>query len=345
MTDFEYSGMSPELREFLGIRRRPPFVYPHDEDGRILSAHPTPESRAEVDAWEAERGALRARLPPGEPQGYYRARKAWVCRDENATADPVRVFHAGEYKLEVTLHANGPWPYSKGRVFQGDRLITEICRNISSFPFLFVEGHPNGHDYLVAGEDYQGQTVVELDTGRRKEYLPELAAKGFGFCWAHYTASPSKKTLALSGCYWACPYEVRFVDFSDPMEHMPVLSRIDSADSVLSWHADKPDTCDIGAQYEYCTVVGKPTSEMTSEELAEADRQEEAGVSGVYEDRYHTQTWTRGSELEIAENSVAYLLKRWPNKNFPRDFLEDVLILISRCPDMQAQSRLRSCLQ
>lgn len=343
VTEFEYVGMSPELRDFLNIRPRPSLAYPETEDGRITSSTPTPESRAERDAWEAERDALKAGLPPGEPGGYYRARKAWVCRDENIVpGSSPRVFTCGRYRLELTTHANGGWDYTKGRVYRDGELLDEVHRNIYDFPFAWVENHPNGHDYLIAGENYQGQTVLELDTGRRKEHLPDDAAQGFGFCWAAYTVSPSKTTLAVSGCYWACPYEVAFVDFTDPMVRLPVLQRIDTADSVLTWHPDKPDTCDVGLQYEYCTVFAKPTNEMTNDELVEADRQEETGVSGVYVDRHHVQTWTRGSALELAENCVAYIVKYWPNGGVHKDILDDAKVLISRCPDSLDQTRLRN---
>src|SRR6266550_8938416 len=65
-------------------------------------------------------------------------------------------------------------------------IVAEVDRNYGSFPFLFIEDHPNGHDYLVCGTDYQGQTVIELDTGKRKDLLSRGAGEGYGFCWAEY---------------------------------------------------------------------------------------------------------------------------------------------------------------
>lgn len=127
---------------------------------------------------------------------------------------------SGKYTLLVSSIATKPgcWNYTKGVVKEGDRVIAEINRNYSSFPFLFIEGHPNGHDYLVCGADYQGQTVIELDTGKRRDYLPTEAADGAGFCWTEYFFEEKHQLLVVDGCIWACPYEFRFYDFSDPME-------------------------------------------------------------------------------------------------------------------------------
>lgn len=101
---------------------------------------------------------------------------------------------SGRYSLEVTPHSNGPqsWSYSKGivRLFETGAQIAEIKRNLGAFPHSWSENHPTGHDYLIAGEDYQGQTIIELDTGKRLDYVPDAAEPGFGFCWAaHYPSS------------------------------------------------------------------------------------------------------------------------------------------------------------
>lgn len=129
---------------------------------------------------------------------------------------------SGKYRLTVesTPTKPGCWDYTSGTVLFVDsgEIIATVRRNYSSFPFLFIEDHPNGHDYLITGEDYQGQTVIELDTGRRKDFLPPEAEKGAGFCWADYAFNRDSQILVVEGCHWACPYEFRFYDFSDPME-------------------------------------------------------------------------------------------------------------------------------
>jgi len=125
----------------------------------------------------------------------------------------------GRYKLDIYRYGTkqGCWEYTQGRVYRDGNFVTNVNRNYSSFPFSWIVGHANGHDYLVAGEDYQGQTIIELDTGKRSDTLPEDAEKGWGFCWAIHKYFPKQQILVVDGCLWACPYEFRFYDFSDPL--------------------------------------------------------------------------------------------------------------------------------
>lgn len=114
---------------------------------------------------------------------------------------------SGKYSLTISTIETKPgcWDYTCGVVKAGDREISTVKRNYSSFPFLWIEDHPNGHDYLVCGENYQGQTVIELDTGKRRDFLPEEAKKGHGFCWGSCTFDRTTMMLVVCGCIWACP--------------------------------------------------------------------------------------------------------------------------------------------
>lgn len=146
---------------------------------------------------------------------------------ENAGPAVTHESPSGKYRLVVTpfTTAKCTWSYSQGCVYVGgaETPIATVQRNYSAFPYLFIEGHPNGHDYLVAGEDYQGQTVVELDTGRRRDHLPDAAKKGVGFCWSSCVWLPEARLLVVKGCLWAYPYEFRLYDFADPMTGWPQL--------------------------------------------------------------------------------------------------------------------------
>lgn len=150
---------------------------------------------------------------------------------------------SGKYLLTITQKPTKPgcWNYSVGEVTdieKGGTTITTVNRNYSSFPHLFIEGHPNRHDYLVCGEDYQGQTVIELDTGKRLDHLPPEAEKGHAFCWAAYEFDIASQLLVVDGCHWACPYEFRFYDFSNPMAGWPQLEADDYIDAD---NAKKPE--------------------------------------------------------------------------------------------------------
>jgi len=130
-----------------------------------------------------------------------------------------RTFEEGKYKLEIFQFETkeGCWGYTQGIVYRNNLIITKINRNYSSFPFSWIIGHPNGHDYLIAGEDYQGQTIIQLDTSTRVDILPDDAKKGYGFCWVDHHFYSEQQILIVDGCIWACPYEFRFYDFSDPL--------------------------------------------------------------------------------------------------------------------------------
>jgi len=162
----------------------------------------------------------------------------------------------GEYRLFVTAYATakGCWSYSQGLVYHeeeycGGTPLFEVQRNYSSFPFSWIE-HPNGHQYLICGADYQGQTVLELDTGKRIDFLPPEAKEGCGFCWVSHKFDTSTRILTVCGCVWACPYEFRFYDFSDPMKGWPEIAlKDDCIYDDLKWPTFESD----GTIKTYCT--------------------------------------------------------------------------------------------
>jgi len=318
MSDFNYENMTPELKAYLDQPGRPSYEYPKDNEGKTLYNTPTPESKALVEAWQTEHDRLKAAATPEVIDAYYKAQKVWYCRDETATGESrEHVSPNGQYKLVVTMHTTGTgtWNYSKGKVYVGDRLITEVCRNYAAFPFAWVEKHAGtGHDYLVCGEDFQGQTVVNLVTGQRVDSLPRSAAEGFGFCWAGIHPSPDGKTLAVEGCYWACPYEVILVDFTTPMTPPWLVLDRDEDDDFAGWNPD--GTCNIGRRFEVVDLPGHPLhgkkdNDCTMEELeqveayvaeheVQASDDSEAGWKVVKE----THLWTRPENVVMVRNHL-----------------------------------------
>ncbi len=172
---------------------------------------------------QENRSSLLKLVPRKVSALYYKMAKDRHFVPENAVLERRQEYFSasGQYKLVVTpfTTGQGTWDYTQGLVYRqgSDQPIADVRNNYRHFPYLFVEDHPNGHPYLVCGEDYQGQTVIELDTGARRDFLPKEAAKGHGFCWASYEYNRENQLLVVEGCYWACPYEYRFYDFSDPM--------------------------------------------------------------------------------------------------------------------------------
>ena len=134
----------------------------------------------------------------------------------------IEVSPSGKYSLLIKKYKTeeGAWQFSRGVIQdkKTEKLIADVKRNYSAFPFGWIENHPDGHDYLFCGEDYQGQTIIQLDTGERLDFLPESAQQGRGFCMTNYYPNSSKTILAIEGCYWAAPWQVKFYDFTDPMK-------------------------------------------------------------------------------------------------------------------------------
>lgn len=173
---------------------------------------------------------------------YWDLKKKSYFKPKNKVGEAIeKMSPSGKYRLVIEgFETNGGWNYSQGTVYVTvkDKPIGIIQRNYSVFPYCWVEGHSNGHDYLVAGEDYQGQTVIELDTGGRRDFLPKEAEEGHGFCWASSTYNSTHQVLIVDGCYWACSYEYRVYDFSDPMEGWPQVEPFNEDGSLTYFDMD-----------------------------------------------------------------------------------------------------------
>lgn len=205
--------------------------------------------------WDDTRAALKE-LTEDVQKAFWAYRKSTYFEPEKAdlTRRNEHLSPSGRYKLVTTPFKTGTntWSYTQGLVYKvgSDTPIAEVQRNYSSFPFLFVEDHPNGHQYLTCGEDYQGQTVIELDTGERRNYLPAEAKQGHGFCWSSYRFHPESLILVVDGCYWASSYDFKFFDFSDPMSGWPEIETetdkkvwVQSDDRWPTFNQDGTITC------------------------------------------------------------------------------------------------------
>lgn len=192
-------------------------------------------------------------LPKDVQNEYWEIRKNSFFVPENAVLKDrcEKLSPSGKYRLVVTPYSTtrGAWHYTQGLVYAvgSDEPIAEIRRNYSCFPFLFVENHPKtGKDYLVCGADYQGQTIIELGTGTRRDLMSDGSEEGWGFCWAAYTFDAPSCLLVVDGCHWACPYEYRFYDFSDPLSGWPQVEPeeyIDADTREPTIHPDGTITC------------------------------------------------------------------------------------------------------
>ncbi len=149
-----------------------------------------------------------------------------------------RLSPSKKYKLAVTC--GNHWA-SRGVVTLAESgvEIAVVDRNYSAFPFLWIEGHVDGRDYLLCGSDYQGHTVIDLATGKRRDTLMPGTEDGHGFCMADARYEPSWKVVIVSGCIWAGPYEFRLYDFAEPMGECPQLEMTGPPDTDV-WAEDDP---------------------------------------------------------------------------------------------------------
>jgi hypothetical protein len=137
--------------------------------------------------------------------------------DDNRRGEPEdELSPSGRYRLRVQRYATpGGWGYSRGTVtrVQNGAEVCDIKRNLGGFHHSFVA--KDNREWLIAGRSYMSQTIVDLDRERTYE-PPGDAYDPAAFCWAQARLSHDGCTLAIDGCHWACPYEYRFYDFTDP---------------------------------------------------------------------------------------------------------------------------------
>lgn len=176
---------------------------------------------------------------------------------------------SGLYALEMVEYTAGPgrWRYSRGQVRNiADRsVIADIRRNYGLFWRTWAQ-HANGFEYLLCGEDYQGQTVVNLSKRSVTSYFPEEGYSGGAFCWAAAYPSPSSKFLAVEGCYWACPYELLVFDFGHP-DQLP-YAEIARFPNLSEWNGWLDDHT-----FEYIVAADVRKSDGTPyDELSEAEQ-------------------------------------------------------------------------
>lgn len=181
---------------------------------------------------------------------------------------------SGQYKLCVSRYGvpgKVSWEYSRGIVSRvsGGKVIADVKRNYGHFWHTFVD-HPDGNEYLLCGEDYQGYSAVNLTEGGYRVYFPEEGHQGAGFCWAAVYPSPDKCVLAVDGCFWACPYEIVFYDFRTPDE-LPykVLGRVSGLRECEGWLDN--DSFALSREVEFRKSDGTPYEQLSEEEQQALD--------------------------------------------------------------------------
>lgn len=159
--------------------------------------------------------------------------------DENALLpDSEEVYYSPDrayfFKSNYFRQSDGNrnWIVSKIEVFipASNEKIFEFVRNDDSlFHGWLVNG---GKTYLLLSEDLQGKSIFDLATREFYSYSFEEDE----FIWCSYYPSPDGQYLAVIGCYWACPYEIRIFDTSSPTRYpYKELYKCDTFQEQVEW--------------------------------------------------------------------------------------------------------------
>jgi len=139
--------------------------------------------------------------------------KQRVEGSENTSVSP-----NGRYTLStVNYIQNKPdvnWTVTKVSILdnQTRNLMFEFYTDYHSF---FHEWFLKGKQEFLVGAEVLcgGQTIINLSTKKMESFSP----MNDEFIWTDFYPSPERNRLAVIGCFWACPYEVKIYDFSNPM--------------------------------------------------------------------------------------------------------------------------------
>ena len=191
--------------------------------------------------------------------------------------DKRKTFHSdsGKYQIQITPVVfkvkDRFWAYTLGKVIDSSnkKILHTIKRDSDKFPFVFVEGH-GGSDYLLCGEDRQGQTIIELNTGQTITHIGEKAKRDMEFSWQKFHVSPEKKFIGIEGYAKSKHNEfpeyrgIRFFNFEQPMilPYYEVGDRITFAyDEAIGWEDENNFL--IAVNEERRKTDMKPLKDMT----------------------------------------------------------------------------------
>lgn len=103
----------------------------------------------------------------------------------------------------------GCWEVCKVDIFLKDELVAHFDHEYSRFPATILN---NNNIYLISPTStYMVGMVFDLISGKSVKLTPD------NWCPASFYLSPCKNYLAVSGCYWACGYDILTYIISDPL--------------------------------------------------------------------------------------------------------------------------------
>ena len=142
------------------------------------------------------------------------------------SSEPKEVSHSPskKYRFEITHYADEGInkqgnPYHQSfmtcSVYKGEERIFSI-NGSTAFYAEWVERNDE-NSFLICTECYQGYGVLNLNTLEYKFFLPPEALNGMGYIWVGGHLSPGNDKIAIIGCVWGWPYQIKIFDLQSPM--------------------------------------------------------------------------------------------------------------------------------
>lgn len=213
----------------------------------------------------------------------------YIEENRNPSNRKVLASPSGRFTLTTDTYKtkDGCWNYSRGRVYDIDgNLVADVKRNYSSFWSSWLTTL-DGREWLICGESYMSQTLVNLETGEAKN--AEDHGQEDRFCWVSANLLEDGKTLLVEGCYWACPYEYRLVDFSNPDAGWPTMS--------FDGSLDLEDDEKTSVRTEEDLIVWREDRKIWRK-TGESEREIESRFSSLHGEHIRLEKYVEGASVE-----------------------------------------------
>ena len=162
----------------------------------------------------------------------------------------------------------------------------EICRLCKNEEVIFewkntdgrsrvaeIVHHSDGKDYFIFDEDLYGYSVLDLSDLSCMHYIPAESHGKYPdefeetFLWCSCFYNRENNMLAVEGCYWACPYSVIVLDFSEPMKAVEMKDWHDLY-SECSSHYPETDEIDF-EKWDGSTLICKTDGKIVKFRFAD----------------------------------------------------------------------------
>lgn len=155
-----------------------------------------------------------------------------------------KLFHS-DYFVEEEISSLSDDLFLKSRYYQGtlegcnmymsenmlmnysDQVIYTYRNIDDAAEFSTLISHSNGKKYLIFRTELYGYSVFDIEEKKDFHYVPDAKES---FIWTAVFYNPENNILLVSGCFWAAPFGLIMLDFTNPMEEtkwIDIAERID----------------------------------------------------------------------------------------------------------------------